>query len=50
MNATATEHYRARFVRVLQHIETHLEDDLGVETLSLVAAFSKYHFHRQFTA
>jgi AraC family transcriptional regulator len=35
---------------VLAHIEAHLEDTLDVETLSRIAAFSTYHFHRQFSA
>jgi AraC family transcriptional regulator len=34
---------------VLEYIDRHLDEDLSVETLSGVAAFSKYHFHRQFT-
>ncbi|RWQ48710.1 MAG: helix-turn-helix domain-containing protein [Mesorhizobium sp.] len=34
--------------RVLSYIDRHLEDDLGLDTLSAVAALSKYHFHRQF--
>jgi AraC family transcriptional regulator len=34
---------------VLEHIDQHLEDELSVEALSEVAAFSKFHFHRQFT-
>lgn len=48
--SSAAENYRARFRRVLEHIDTHLDADLGVEQLSAVAAFSKHHFHRQFTA
>ncbi len=36
--------------RVLRHIDGHLDDDLDVETLSRVAALSKYHFHRCFRA
>ncbi len=41
-----------RLDRVIQqdHIDRHLDDDLDLETLSGVAAFSKFHFHRQFTA
>jgi len=35
---------------VLDHIDAHLDDDLDVDRLSRVAAFSKYHFHRQFSA
>ncbi len=36
--------------RVLDHIDRHLDGDLDLETVSRVAAFSKFHFHRQFTA
>ena len=47
---TALENYHARMQRVLDHIDQHLDDDLGLEALSGVAAFSKFHFHRQFTS
>ena len=50
MTDSAREQYRARMQRVLDHIDRHLDGDLGVETLAGVAAFSKFHFHRQFTA
>jgi len=46
----ALQNYHARMQRVLDHIDQHLDDDLGLEALSGVAAFSKYHFHRQFMA
>lgn len=36
--------------RVLDYIDQHLDDHLDLETVSAVAAFSKFHFHRQFTA
>jgi AraC family transcriptional regulator len=49
VNAAATKAYHARIQRVLQHIDRHLEDDLSLEALSDVAAFSKFHFQRQFT-
>jgi len=49
LNSTAANSYRTRFRRVLDHIEAHLNEDLAVERLSAIAAFSKYHFHRQFT-
>ncbi|WP_437604880.1 AraC family transcriptional regulator [Sorangium sp. So ce834] len=38
-----------RFRRVLEHIDAHLDEDLTLDRLSGVAAFSKYHFHRQFS-
>ncbi|MFX8856530.1 AraC family transcriptional regulator, partial [Acinetobacter baumannii] len=42
--------YQARMQRVLDHIDRHLDSELDVENLSRVAAFSRFHFHRQFTA
>ena len=42
--------YHTRMKRVLNYIDRHLEDDLGLDALSSVAAVSKYHFHRQFSA
>ncbi len=49
MNTTTAENYRARLRKVLEYIDAHLDDDLSVDRLSSVAAFSKYHFHRQFS-
>src|SRR4051812_8240393 len=46
----ALRNYQARMQRVLDHVDQHLDDDLDLETVSRVAAFSKYHFHRQFRA
>jgi AraC family transcriptional regulator len=46
----ALKTYQARMLRVLDYIDQHLESNLNLDTLSSVAAFSKYHFHRQFTA
>ncbi|MCW2573922.1 MAG: transcriptional regulator, partial [Frankiales bacterium] len=46
----AVQNYQVRMQRVLDHIDRHLDDDLDLEAISGVAAFSKYHFHRQFTA
>ncbi|KQO12774.1 AraC family transcriptional regulator [Sphingomonas sp. Leaf242] len=46
----ALPNYRARMQRVLDHIDQHLDDDLDLDAMSGVAAFSKFHFHRQFTA
>lgn len=36
--------------RALDHIDRHLDDQLDLEAVSAVAAFSKFHFHRQFTS
>ncbi|MGC4090543.1 MAG: AraC family transcriptional regulator [Polyangiaceae bacterium] len=49
MNQAAADAYMQRFARVLEYIDAHLEQDLSVEALSAVAAFSKFHFHRQFS-
>ncbi|MFA7414053.1 MAG: AraC family transcriptional regulator [Rhizobium sp.] len=50
MSKTAEQIYHARMQRVLDHIERHLDEELTLERLSGVAAFSRHHFHRQFTA
>ncbi len=50
MKAPTIKHYHARLQRVLNYIEKHLDDNLSVDVLSGVAAFSRHHFHRQFTA
>jgi AraC family transcriptional regulator len=39
-----------RMNRVFDYIERHLSDDLSLERLSAVAAFSRFHFHRLFRA
>lgn len=44
------EEYLVRFAKVLAYVDANLEGDLSVEQLSGVAAFSKFHFHRQFAA
>jgi len=46
---TAADAYHARFRRVLDYVDAHLEGDLSVERLCSVAAFSKFHFHKQFS-
>lgn len=46
----ALRNYHTRMQRVLDHIDRHLDGDLDLDTLSRVAAFSKFHFHRQFRA
>lgn len=46
----ALRNYHARMQRVLDYIDQHLEGDLDLDTVSGIAAYSKFHFHRQFTA
>lgn len=46
----AIQNYHVRMQRVLEYIDRHLDDDLNLDVLSSVAAFSKFHFHRQFVA
>lgn len=46
----ALQNYQARMRRVLDYLDRHLDSGLDLETVSGVAAFSKFHFHRQFTA
>jgi len=46
----ALANYRARMQRVLDHIDRHLDDGLDLDAVSGIAAFSKFHFHRQFAA
>lgn len=42
--------YQQRLKKVLQYIDTALGQELSIAQLSAVAAFSKFHFHRQFSA
>jgi len=44
------DNYLVRMRRVLDYIDRHLDGNLDLETLSRVAAFSKFHFHRLFAA
>ena len=43
------ERYQDRFARVLAHIEANSEQSLSIDELSGIAAFSRHHFHRQFS-
>jgi AraC family transcriptional regulator len=52
-NAPAPSHrreYERRVNRVIDHIQAHLADELTLEQLAAVAAFSPFHFHRVFAA
>jgi len=44
------DHYHARINRVSNHIATHLDQTHTLEELAEVAALSKFHFHRLFSA
>ncbi len=46
----AENQYTVRINRVLDHIESHISEDLTLEELSAVSCFSKYHFNRIFSA
>ncbi len=50
MKKTAQQNYHDRMQRVLDFIDQNLADELALDTLAGIAAFSKFHFHRQFTA
>jgi AraC family transcriptional regulator len=47
--SSTVERYQERFARVLAHIETNSETALSIDALSGIAAFSRHHFHRQFS-
>lgn len=44
------EEYRARLARVLAYVQENLAGELGLEEAAAQACFSKFHFHRIFTA
>ena len=48
MSDARRKSYVARFERVLDHIEHHLDEALDVDRLAGVAHFSRFHFQRQF--
>lgn len=50
MTAKDVTRYEDRIARVCAYIEHNLDDELSLDVLSDVAAFSKYHFHRVFNA
>ena len=49
MNTIANNNYTMRFKRVVEYIDAHLDDNLSLDVLSDIAAYSKFHFHRQFS-
>jgi AraC family transcriptional regulator len=48
--ASSRREYERRINRVIDHVQGHLADDLTLERLAGVAAFSPFHFHRVFMA
>jgi AraC family transcriptional regulator len=48
MRTVTLQDYRRRMLRVLVHIQQHLDEALALEDLANVACFSPYHFHRIF--
>jgi len=42
--------YYERMLRVLDHIQAHLDQEATLEGLARVACFSPYHFHYAFRA
>jgi AraC family transcriptional regulator len=48
MKASTEQDYRERIVRTLVYIQRHLDEDLELEQLASIAAFSRFHFHRIF--
>ncbi len=56
MSSTRPKHqttwidYKERILRVLTHIQEHLDEALDLEELARVACFSSFHFHRIFAA
>ncbi len=49
-NGNPGDAYRARLLRVVAYIDANLGDELTLDVLAGIAAFSKFHVHRQFAA
>ena len=47
---TTWNDYHKRILRVLRHVQEHLDEALDLEELAWVACFSSFHFHRIFAA
>ena len=50
MSADSRAEYARRMHRVLEHIDSHLDQPLDLNALAEVAHFSPFHFHRLFSA
>lgn len=42
------EEYKKRIIRIIKYIDEHLDDDLSLEKVAAVGAYSPFHFHRIF--
>lgn len=49
MRPSTLNDYKQRMLRVLVHIQCHLDDELALAQLARVACFSFFHFHRIFS-
>lgn len=50
MNEEHSMNYQQQLNKVIEYIGKHLDEKLTLDQLSDIACFSKYHFHRLFTA
>ena len=48
MKPSTGQDYHERIIRTLVYIQEHLDDELELEQVAAVAAFSRFHFHRIF--
>ena len=48
MRTVTLQDYKRRLLRVLVHIQQHLDDPLELQELAGLACFSPFHFHRIF--
>ncbi|MCA8951627.1 MAG: AraC family transcriptional regulator [Planctomycetes bacterium] len=48
MKRSTREDYRQRLLRVLRHLQTHLDEAVAPADLAAIACFSPHHFHRIF--
>ena len=50
MRYTTMKLHNARLARVVEHLESHLYEDLDIEKLLALCHYSRYHFHHLFRA
>jgi AraC family transcriptional regulator len=50
LKPSTAQDYHERILRTLVFLQAHLDDDLSLERVAAVAAFSSFHFHRIFRA